>query len=233
MIVSIHQPVYIPWLGYFHKIAHSDVHIFLDDVEYSKNNLFNRNKIKTPQGSAWLTIPVKYKSSNMICETMFDESSDWQNKHWKTIKLNYSKSIFFKEYEHLFEKIYGSPWKYLSDFNIEMNKMISEQFGIKTKFVKSSELHVKGASNERLINLCHAIGVDTYLSGKGAVNAEDNPYDKPYLDIELFKKNNIEVKVQDFIHPEYNQIWGEFIPNLSAIDFLFNIGGEKFKQLIT
>lgn len=232
MIASIHQPAYIPWLGYFHKIAQSDVHIFLDDVEYSKNNLFNRNKIKTPQGPAWLTIPVKYKSTNMICETMFDESSDWQNKHWKTIKLNYSKSKFFKEYEHFFEKIYSSSWKYLSDFNIEMNKMMSGIFGIKTKFVKSSDLNVYGESNERLVNLCHIVKADVYLSGKGAIDSESNPHGKPYLDVEFFKRNNIEIKVQDFPHPIYNQIWGEFIPNLSAIDFLFNEGGEKFNQIV-
>jgi len=230
MIVSIHQPVYIPWLGYFHKIARSDIHIFFDDVEYSKNNLFNRNKIKTPQGTAWLTIPVVYKNHNLINQTRIDVDANWQKKHWQTIKLNYSRAPFFEKYERFFNKIYEQSWQYLSDFNMAMNKMIAEQFGIKTKFFVSSQLQVVGQSNEKLVNLCQAVKADIYFSGRGAVDKGVNP--KAYLDSELFVKNNIQVQVQDFNHPVYPQLWGGFIPNLSAIDFLFNLGGEKFKELL-
>lgn len=229
--ISIHQPAYIPWLGYFDKIAKSDIHVFLDDVEYSKNNLFNRNKIKTPAGEQWLTIPVKYKSDNLICETKIDNSVDWQKKHWKTIKLNYTRAPYFKQYEEVFAEIYSKPWKYLAEINIEMNKAIAEILGIKVKFVKSSELNVKGMKNEKLINLCKILEADTYLSGQGAKSMEINPYNKPYLDENLFLKNNIKVSYQEFHYPEHHQPWGKFIPNLSIIDMLFNCGSENSQFL--
>jgi len=229
MIVSTHQPAYVPWLGYFDKIAKSDIHIFFDDADYSKNNLFNRNKIKTPKGESWITIPISYKSSMPICETKIDNSSNWTENHLKTIKMNYAKAPYFKEYSDIFEKFYSQKWDYLSDITIPMNKLIAKALGIKIKFIKSSELNVEGAKNEKLINLCKAVGADTYLSGRGAKDVNFNPHGKPYLDEEMFLKNNIKVKYQQFSHPTYKQLWGNFIPNLSIIDFLFNCGVDKFK----
>jgi len=217
MKVSIHQPAYIPWLGYFDKIAKSDIHIFFDDAQYSKNNLFNRNKIKTPKGEAWLTIPVKYKSDLPICRTEIDNSTDWRQNHWKTIQMNYSKAPYFKQFSKIFEEIYSKDWKYLSDINIEMNKKIAELSDIKTKFVSSSELEAEGTSNQKLINLCKAVKADTYLSGQGA---------KVYMDEKLFEENGISVEYQDFKYPEYRQLWGDFIPNLSVLDYLFNHGAK-------
>lgn len=218
--VSIHQPSYMPWLGYFDKIAKSDIHIFLDDVKYSKNNLFNRNKIKTPQGEAWLTVPVKYKSDLLICQTQIDNNSNWRKNHLKTIKLNYAKAPYSKEYSDFLEKFYSKNWQYLSDLTISMNKAMADLLGIKVKFLKSSDLKVAGAKNEKLINLCKKVKADTYLSGLGA---------KSYLDEELFLKNNIKVNYQQFNNPIYKQLWGEFIPNLSIIDILFNCSTNNFK----
>ena len=223
MIVSIHQPAYIPWLKYFHKIAKSDIHIFLNDAEYSKNNLFNRNKIKTAQGEMWLTIPIKYKSDNLICETKIDNNSDWGKKHWKTIKLNYAKAPYFKEYANIFEKFYLQNYEYLSDLTIAINKAIAELLEIKVKFIKSSELKVGGTKNEKLINLCKAVDADTYLSGQGA---------KAYMNKNLFLNNNIKVNYQEFLNPKYKQLWGDFVPDLSIIDFLFNCGKEEIKKYL-
>jgi hypothetical protein len=218
MIASIHQPAYIPWLGYFDKISKSDVHIFFDDAQYSKNNLFNRNQIKTPKGKIWLTIPVKYKWGNAINETEIDNSINWREKHWKTITCNYSKALFFKEYAGIFEDFYSKDWNILSDLTIAMNKIISETMGIKTKFIKSSDLNAEGMSNEKFISLCKTVGADIYLSGQGA---------KVYMNEELFNKNKITVEYQEFSYPEYKQLWGDFIPNLSAIDYLFNCGVKE------
>lgn len=223
MIISIHQPAYIPWLGYFDKIAKGDIHIFFDDAEYSKNNLFNRNKIKTAQGELWLTVPIKYKSDALICTTKIDNSSDWKKKHWKTIKLNYAEAPYFKDYADIFENFYLQGQEYLSDLTIGMNKIIAELIGIKVKFIKSSDLKVDGKKNEKLINLCKAVGADIYLSGQGA---------KAYMDEEFFLANNIKIHYQEFHHPVYKQLWGEFIPNLSIIDFLFNCGADKFKEIL-
>lgn len=203
-------------------MAKSDIHIFFDDAEYSKNNLFNRNKIKTPQGEMWLTVPIKYKSDLPINKTKIDNNFAWQEKHWKTLKMNYARAPYFKKYSDVFEKIYLQNWEYLSDLMIEMNKIIAGLFGIKIKFMKSSDLNVEGRKSEKLINLCKEAGADVYLSGQGA---------KTYMDENLFLLNNIKVIYQEFIYPEYPQLWGDFIPNLSALDFLFNCGGEKFKDI--
>ena len=223
MIVSIHQPAYIPWLGYFDKIAKSEVHIFLDDVEYSKNNLFNRNKIKTPQGWMWLTIPVYYKSNMLICETKIVNTFNWRKKHWYSIKTNYSKAEHIEEYSDEIEGLYLKDWENLADFAISMNKKISEILGIKVKFLKSSELKVSGKRNEKLINLCKAVGADTYLSGQGA---------RIYIDEKLFLRNDVKIIYQTFIYPRYRKLWGEFIPNLSVLDFLFNCDVSEFERIL-
>jgi len=168
MIVSIHQPAYIPWLGYFDKISKSDIHIILDDAEYSKNDLFNRNIINTPEGWIWLTIPIKYKNKTPINQIKIDNSKKWKRKHWNSIKFNYSKSLFFKEYSKNLEKLYFQDWKNLSDFTIAVNKEILSLLGIKTKLVKSSEINAPGSKNEKLLNLCKATKATTYFSGEGA-----------------------------------------------------------------
>ena len=144
-----------------------------------------------------------------------------KKKHWKAIKGNYTKAPYFK---NELEKFYQKEWKYLSDLTIEMNKEICRLMGIKTKFFLSSELGVSGKSNEKLVNICKAVGADTYLSGKGAVDVQANAYGKPYLDKVLFTKQNIDVEVQDFHYPKYKQLWEEFVPNLSILDVMFNLG---------
>lgn len=229
IIASIHQPAYLPWLGYFHKISKSDIHVFYDDAEYSKNNLFNRNKIKTPQGAQWFTIPVEYHSTQKINQTKITPNADWQKKHWQTIKSTYDRAPYFKQYENFLEKFYQKQWIYLSELTIEMNQAICNLLGIETKFLLSSKLATSGKSNEKLINICKVVGADTYLSGKGAVDASVNH--KPYLDVDLFSKNGISVAVQEFKYPTYNQPGGGFVPNLSIIDVLFNCGPETKKYL--
>lgn len=223
MIVSIHQPAYIPWLTYFAKIAKSDIHIFLDDAEYSKNNLFNRNKIKNPQGWQWLTIPVHYKSKSLINKIIIDNSKDWKKKHWQAVKLNYKKAPYFKKLAPFMETFYKKNWQYLSDFTITKNIAIAKLLGIKVKFVKSSELKVKGRKNKKLINLCKAVEADTYFSGQGAK--------KFYMNDKLFSGNNIKVIYQNFKQPVYKQLWGKFIPDLSVVDFIFNCNTTAFKKL--
>jgi hypothetical protein len=220
MIASIHQPAYLPWLGYFDKISKSDVHIFFDNALYSKKNIFNRNKIKTPLGGIWLTIPLRNKSrSKFLNEIEIDNSSNWREKHWKTISSNYKKALFFNEYAGIFEELYSMDWKILTDLTMKMNEKICETMGIKTKFFKSSEFETEGKKNERIISLCKAIGADVYLSGQGA---------KVYMNDELFHENKITVEYQEFSYPEYHQLWGDFIPNLSVIDYMFNCGIEPY-----
>lgn len=217
MIVSIHQPAYIPWMGYFDKMAKSDVHIFLDDVLYSKNNLFNRNKIKTPQGSQWLTIPVNAHSHLPLNQIKIDDTQPWQKQHWTAIVLNYSRAKFFKQYETGLKPLYQQPWEYLVDFNIALNQLIAGWLKITPKFYKSSEMSVPGTSNLRLVNLCLKVGAQAYLSGQGAK--------KIYLDETVFKDHKIKIVYQQFKLKPYPQLWGQFIPDLSVLDYLFNVNG--------
>lgn len=228
-IVSIHQPAYLPWLGYFDKIAKSDIHVFLDDAEYSNAILLGRNKIKTPQGALWLTVPVHHKNTAKIYEIKITANVNWRKKHWQTIKVNYARAPFFSQYQDIFASIYNKEWNNLADLNIYMNKMISELLGIRVRFIKSSELNAGGKRSEKLVNICKELGADVYLSGKGAVSVEHNYTGKPYLDIDMFKKNDIKVEIQEFSYPQHKQLWGEFIPNLSIIDILFNHGDESKK----
>ena len=235
-IVSIHQPAYIPWLGYFDKIAKSNIHIILDDAEYSKNDLFNRNIINTPNGWIWLTIPVNYKNKTPINQIKIDNSKKWRKKHWNSIKLNYAKAPFFKEYSKNFEKLYSQEWGNLSDFTNAINKEILNILGIKTKLIKSSEINPKGQRNEKLLNLCKATQATTYLSGEGA----KDPKQGAYINEALFLKNNIKVNYQGFKHPEYEKIWKETnssintdeVSNFSILDILFTLGKDKVKKLI-
>lgn len=225
MIISIHQPNYLPWLGYFHKIANSEVFVFLDNVPYTKNSLINRNKIKTQRGANWMTLSVLTKGLNgqLIGDAEINNGMPWREIHWRTIKANYSKAPYFQDYKDRFENVYQKEWKNLADLNETLVELICEILGIRNvKFVRASELGVYGKSTSLLISICKAVGADTYLSGNGG---------KKYMDEELFEKEGIKLKYSEFRHPVYNQLWGSFVPNLSVIDFIFNEGGSNFSNI--
>lgn len=226
MIVAIHQPNYLPWLGYFYKIAWSEVFVFLDNVQYSKNSIINRNKIKTPQGAAWLTVGVltKGRLGQVIKEVDINNDTSWYRTHEKSISQNYSKAPYFRNYQELFEDVYRRRWEKLIHLNEALIKLNCDLLGIKaTKFLRASELNVSGQSTELLISICKAIGADTYLSGFGG---------KKYMDDKAFEEAGISLSYYDFEHPTYNQLWGEFIPNLSIIDLLFNEGEKSLEILL-
>jgi len=215
MIVAIHQPNYLPYYGYFHKIKYSDVFVFLDNVLYSKNSYINRNKIKGPHGSFWLTVPIVRKNVfNMkILDVKIADNINWRNIHLKSIYYHYKKSNFLNNHFKFFEDIYEREWLFLSEVNKRIITYIAEVLNLKTKFMNASDLEVQGKNTELLIDICTKIGADTYLSGQGG---------KIYQDEKKFKANNIEVIYQNFSHPKYKQLFGEFIPNLSIVDMLFN-----------
>jgi hypothetical protein len=225
MIVSIHQPNYLPWLGYFNKIANSDVFIFLDSVQYTTKSFINRNKIKTPRGVQWITLPCLStgRYGQLINEVEIANSKCWDRIHWNMIKGNYAKTPYFQDYKYLFESIYQKEWDNLAELNETLVKLICEILNIKNvKFLRASELNISGKSTEMLINICKAVGGDTYLSGNGGKN---------YMDEQLFEKEGIKLKYSEFQHPVYNQLWGDFVPNLSVIDFIFNEGGSNFLNI--
>jgi hypothetical protein len=223
VIIAIHQPQYMPWIGYFHKIASVDAFVFLDNVQYKKNEFQNRNKIKINNGVQWLTVPVRYKFPQKINEVTINNNFPWQRKHVQALRTNYSKAPYFEHYFSFFADIVQQDWKKLANLNCYIVKQICQLLHFNTDFYNASEFGItEDDPNKRLIEICKHLKANTYLSGKGGIN---------YLDIDLFTNADITVKFQDFKHPVYDQPYGAFVENLSIIDLIFNCG-EKSPDLI-
>ncbi len=220
MIAAIHQPQFIPWLGYFDKIDQSDLFIFLDNVQYKKSEYQNRNRIKTSDGWQWLTVPVMYKFPQKINEVRINNSIDWKKRHLHTLITNYSKAKYFEKYIGYFKELYSRGWESISDINIEVVKQLCGFLKIEKRFLTASKF-AQGLTEEdptdRLIKLCRLAGADTYLAGKDGAK---------YMDVEKFTKGGLKLFFQDFHHPVYNQLFGKFEPYMSAVDLLFNHGEE-------
>lgn len=219
MIVTIHQPEYLPYIGFFDRISRADIFVILDNVQYQKNAFINRNKIKTFDGWQWLTVPVKQREAlKNINEIEISNEIDWRVKHWKALLYNYNKAPYFKKYSDFFEKLYKQNWTSLANLDIYLIENIMDMLGLKKEIKKSSLLKANGKADDLLINICKELGADTYFSGPGG---------RGYMDLEKFKEQNINVVFQEFTHPVYAQQFGEFIPNLSIIDLLFNNENSK------
>jgi hypothetical protein len=220
----ITQSNYIPWKGYFDAINLVDEFIIYDDMQYTRRDWRNRNKIKTPQGSIWLTIPVEVKGKyfQKINETKISDKS-WISDHWKSIQHNYSKALFFKELSPFVEELYAKcTFEYLSEVNYHFLKNICDLLGIKTQFKSSSEFVMGEGKTERLVDLCKKVGATDYFSGSAA---------KFYMDEGLFEKENIKVHYFDYSgYQEYPQLHGEFTHELSILDLLLNVGIEGAKR---
>jgi len=211
MIVAIHQPNYIPWLGYFDKILKSDVFVFLDHVEFSKNGFINRNKVVVNNNSTWLTMPVSKKYHKSSIKDILIEDERWRQKHFKTLQQAYSSFPGSKIYLEKYRQIINSSAN-LCEINISLIVWCCSILGIDTKFVRSSDFKISGqAKTDLLVEINQMCGASTYLSGQGAAC---------YLEQSQF--GEIEVKWQEFTHPRYKQKTKEFIPNLSVLDFIFS-----------
>jgi WbqC-like protein len=226
MIVSINQPAYQPWLGYFHRIAISDAHVVLDDVQFEKNSFTNRNKVRTHNGWCWLTVPVKTagKFGDLsIREVGIADEKPWAPKHWQTLRLNYSKAPFFVQHAAFFEGIYARPWKKLADLISEITAYLLNAFGINTRLYFSSQMEASGKKDERVLNLCRQLGATVYLSG---------PLGRNYVRENLFGSEKIAVRYHDYHHPIYPQVYPKFEPYMAAMDLLFNAGPASLEILM-
>jgi hypothetical protein len=226
MIISVHQPQYIPWLGYFEKISKSDNFVFLDNVQYKEREFQNRNKIRTKDGSSWLTVPVisKGEGRQNIRDVKVDNEVAWQRKHLASLRTSYAKATFFKDYYPFFEEVLGREWGYLKDLNIEIIKFILKDLSIDTPITFESDLNVKTMSTQRIIDICKKLKAGTYLSGSGG---------KGYIDQGLFAQEDVKLIYQDFLHPQYKQCYEPFMPFMSIIDLLFNHGPGSRKILLS
>lgn len=223
MIVAVHQPQYLPWLGYFEKIHRADTFVFLDIVQYKKNEFQNRNKIKTAQGWQWLTVPVRYKFPMTIEEVPINNATNWRNKHLQAIISNYSKTPYFEVYRKPIEDMLQKDWENLTDINKATVELIKDALGIDTKLEDPKAWSLSTDPTGRLVDICKNLKADTYLAGAGGSD---------YMDLEQFEKAGIRVEFQTYTHPTYPQLFGDFEPYMSAIDLLFNCGPESLKMLL-
>lgn len=223
MIVAVHQPQYLPWLGYFDKIRRADRFCYLDNVQYKKNDWQNRNRIKTARGWQWLTVPVQYRFPQKISEVTINNTVNWKNKHLQSLVTNYNRAPFFKKFAKLFEEVYSKDWVFLSELNIALIERLKAAFGLdRAPAVKSSELSLREDPTDRLIDICRKLKADAYLSGQDGVK---------YLDLGRFEQSGIQVIIQEFVHPVYPQLFKKFQPRMSVVDLLFNCGPESIERI--
>lgn len=219
MIVAIHQPNYLPYLGFFDKMRKADIFIIYDDAQFNKDDFHHRNIIRIYHGWKWLTIPVEKKplpiNKIIIKNDVTMKGANWMDSHFREIKENYKNATCFLRYEKELKNIYSVKYNRLVDFNNSLILFMKRAFKLNTKLIFSSELGFNSKSTERLVEMVEAVGGDIYLSG---------PSGRDYLDTSLFAYKKIKVEFQDFKHPVYKQQYDGFIPNMSAIDALFNVG---------
>jgi len=225
MILTAHQPAYMPWLGYFHKAALADTMVVLDDVQFEKNSFTNRNKIKTSNGEAWLTIPVEMKghTGKTIRDMQMDSKSNWKKKHWNSLLMNYKKTEYFNRYSGFFEDYYKKETNSLSEFiEISVSFFFSElQIGASVK--KLSDLSIQSKKQELIVDMCKVTNSNAFVFGA---------LGKDYAEKSYFDSNSISIYFQEYKHPRYQQLWGDFIPYMGIIDALFNLGPERTKEVI-
>lgn len=222
-ICAIHQPNFLPWLGYFYKIAKADMFVILDTVDIqigTAKAITNRCKIKTNNGVVWLTIPIKKSDSKRIKDIEIVQNN-WQNKILKTISQQYGKAENFKNFWPIFEAIIAYESESLSEYNTNAIRIICKYLNIETTLILASEMNVKSMDrNTRIIDICKEASCNTYFSGKGGAN---------YHDENKFYENKIEIQYTQFEHPVYNQLYGDFVAGLSIVDYLFSNGLEDLK----
>lgn len=230
MILAGHQPNYLPYLGFFHKIYHCDLFVIVDSVQFVKRGPFgwiSRNRIRTQEGWQWLTVPVlvKGKFHQTIMETKINTALPWARKHWRTIEANYRKAKYFDQYAEFFEKTYGDAerWQNLADLNAHLILFLMNAFGIEKPVKKTSDIGAQGKGDELILDMCQKTGADSYLHGK---------HGKDYIEERKFHDFGVQCLYQQFEHPVYHQQYEPFIPDLSAIDLLFHHGEESLGILL-
>lgn len=216
------QPSYIPWRGVFDLVHRADVFVFYDDVQYDKHGWRNRNRVKTAQGSKWITIPVLSRGNVseglLLKDAKIAWTEDWAKKHAATIRQSYAKAPFFAKYAPLLEQFYSKRPELLCDFTIETTIALAKELGLdKTRFVRSSELGIEGAKTERLVNIVKSVGCDHYLSGPSA---------KDYIEEPLFTDAGVALEYVKYEYPEYEQLHPPYDPQVSIFDLLFMKGPE-------
>ena len=221
MRVAIMQPTYLPWIGYFALMDLVDTFIILDSVQFSKRSWQQRNQIKTAGGTKWLTVPVlsKGKREQLISVVKIDQSRNFSQNHIRTLEVNYRKAPYFKAYSESIFKLLKKHHESLSSLSVDLIILLRDLLGINTKLQLSSEFKVEGLKDDLLSDLCSRVGATEYISPPGS---------KVYLDVsEAFERQQTQIRYFDYKHPQYPQMFDDFVPYMSIIDVLFNCGPES------
>ncbi len=226
MILTFHQPAYLPWLGLFHKIALADLYIVYDQVQYVPNNWQNRNQIKTPAGPVWLSVPVLrrgYRDKHLY-EIEIHNAVPWARKHWQTIRSNYGKARYFKDYAQFFEDTYHRGWETLAELTDYMLRWFLDTLRIRTPVRSAREFNFKGKKSDLALDMCRTLDADTCIFGARG---------RDYADVAAFHRANVDPVFQDYKHPVYPQLHGDFISHLGIVDLLFNCGPHSLEILMS
>ena len=222
MRVAIHQPQYLPWLGYLDKLDAADVFIVLDTVQFSKHEWQNRNRIRTKDGWQWLTVPIVDRFPERIDRVEINARTDWQRKHCQALRLHYGSAPHWAPLGPELTALLQEPWTRLRDLNLAVLNVLCRHLGITTPHRSSSSMETREERTERLIDLCRAVGGTVYLSGQRGPSLTD---------VRRFSQAGIQVQVQDYQHPEYPQRYAPFVSHLAVVDLLFNCGPESLQIL--
>jgi hypothetical protein len=231
MIVAAHQPAYLPWLGYLHKIASADLFVVMDDLQYEAQNFQNRNRVKVNNGALWLTVPlVRGSQKDRICDKLINNDGSakehWQRRSWATLTTHYRRAPYFSRYADELEHVYTRSWSRLLELDLHLTELMMGWLGIARPILLASSLELVGQKSARILHMCQKVGADSYLSGSGASTG--------YLDGELLGRAGITVCWQHFEHPWHEQRYPEcgFIPRLSALDLILNCGPSKGREVL-
>jgi hypothetical protein len=222
--LATHQPAYLPYLGLFYKMTQADRFMFDDRAQFEKKLFQNRNYVRSTTGKILLTVPVQTKGREFQStnEVMIENATPWARKHWRTIYLNYRGTPFFKDYAGFFEEVYAKPWQRLVDLSVTITLYLMRCFGIEREVMFGSQYRIAGQKTDLLIDMCRKTECDTYVAGWGG---------KTYIDVEKFRRQGLHLRILRLSHPVYPQQGEPFIPNLAAIDLLFNCGPESRRIL--
>ena len=222
MILAIHQPEHLPWLGFFDKVFQADTFVILDSVQYRKNYYQNRNKICGRNGVIWITVPVlaKGRSGQTIDEVQINEKGNprWRDKYWSSVEQCYEKAPFWSNYCDGLYRLFDESRERLCDLNIHLIEYLIRALAINVKVVRASQLDIAGNGSELILHICRKMETTTYLSGISG---------KDYLNLDDFRAAGIKVTTQEFYHPIYRQANDPFQPFMSIVDLLFNFGQES------
>lgn len=226
MILTAHQPAYLPWLGLFHKIALADRFIKFDQVQYASYDWVSRNRILGPNGPMWLRVPClkKDRFGQRICDVEIDNSLPWARKHWSSIRLSYGKAPHFRRYADFLEDMYGRVWNRLADLDDHMLRYLLQELGIAVPVESAGRYDFQGEKSDLVLDMCRQLGATAFIFGA---------LGRDYADVASFEKVGVRAIFQEYAHPVYPQLHKPFVSHLSVFDLLFNCGPDSLDIIMS